>query len=96
MSFEMNKLITASVRLTSTILFAANAATEYFTAIIAMGQFDDKAESSDIDEIDLILGYRVSDKFDIEFVYTGVGNKAAPTDADTNFTRNIARVNYSF
>ena len=72
------------------------AVTERFIASLAQGNFEDKAKTTDIEETDLVLGYSVNEKLDIEFVHAVVDNKANVTDNGTNFSRTFTRVNYSF
>lgn len=78
------------------VLSVEYAATENFTASLALGKFEDKAKSTDIDETDIILGYGVNEQLDIEIVHTRVDNKADAIDAGTNFNRQFVRVNYNF
>lgn len=70
------------------------AATENFSATLAVGKFEDA--SIDIDETNLVLGYSVSDMLDVEFVHAVVDNNKDATDTDTNFSRSLVRVNYNF
>ena len=67
-----------------------------FTAGVALGHFEDKTKASNKDETDLMLGYNVSDTLGLEFVHTVVDNKGAPADTATNFSRQTARVTYTF
>jgi len=70
------------------------AATENFTASLAVGQFeDDNKTTTDTSETDFVLGYSVNEKLNVEFVHAVVDNKA---DASASFSRNFARVNYNF
>lgn len=70
--------------------------TKNFTATILQGQFEDKAKSTDTNETNIILGYNVTDKLSVKFIYTEAENKAAPTDLDSNFSGQFARMNYNF
>ena len=72
------------------------AATDKFTAGVALGHFEDKTKASNIDETNLVLGYNVSDALGLEFVHTMVDNKGDQTNAGTNFSRQTARVTYTF
>ena len=72
------------------------AASDKFTAGVALGHFEDNGKASNIDETDVILGYSVKDNLSIEFVHTMVDNKANQTDTGTNFSRQTARVTYTF
>lgn len=78
------------------VLSVDYSATENFTVRLAFGEFSNKAKSTDISETNLILAYTVNDKLDLEFTHTVVDNKAAPADADSNFSGQLARVNYNF
>jgi hypothetical protein len=70
------------------------AATDNLTASLAVGQFeDDNKTTTDTSETDFVLAYSVNEKLDVEFVHAVVDNKA---DASASFSRNFARVNYSF
>jgi len=70
---------------------------ERFTLAGVYGHFEDGTKaSSDIDELNAILTYSFNDKMDAELVHTIVDNDASPTDASTNFSRQLLRVNYNF
>lgn len=68
------------------------AASDKFTASVALGHFEDSTKTTEIDETNLILGYSVSDALNIEFVHTTVDDAGTAND----FSRQTARVTYSF
>ncbi len=72
------------------------AATDKFTAALAMGHFEDNGKATNIDETDIVLGYSMNELLNLEFVYAIVDNKGNPTDAGTNFSRQFARATYIF
>ena len=72
------------------------AASDKFTAGIALGHFEDKTKATNIDETDIVLGYSVKDNLNIEFIHTMVDNKGDQADAGTNFSRQTVRVTYTF
>ena len=68
---------------------------EQFVVSVAYGHFEDlNKTTTDIDEFNLILAYQLNDRFDMEFIYADVSNNAQPNDTDTNFSRQLLRVNY--
>ena len=73
------------------------AASDKFSAILASGNFEDKNKATtDISETDLILSYSFNEQFGFEFIHSVVDNKAAPADAGSNFSRQLARLSYNF
>lgn len=78
------------------VLKAEYAATSDLTITVARGHFEDKTKATNKDETNLVLGYSVKENLNIEFVHTMVDNKGNQTDEATNFSRNFARVNYTF
>ncbi len=72
------------------------AASNKFTAGVALGHFEDKTKASNIDETDIVLGYSVKDNLNIEFVHAMVDNKGDQADAETNFSRQTLRATYTF
>ena len=72
------------------------AVSDKFTAAVALGHFEDTTKTTNIDETNLVLGYSVKDNLNIEFVHAMVDNKGDPADAGTNFSRQTARVTYTF
>lgn len=69
-----------------------DAASDKFTAALAMEHFENNDKSTNIDETNLILGYSVSDVLNVEFVHTTVDDAGTAND----FSRQTARVTYSF
>lgn len=73
------------------------AITSDFSINFAVGHFEDGTKTtSDIDETNFILTYAFNDHADVAFTYTEVDNAAATTDAGTNFSRQLVRLNYHF
>ncbi|MEJ2052293.1 MAG: OprD family outer membrane porin [Calditrichaceae bacterium] len=71
--------------------------TDNFITAVGVGHFeDDGAINADIDELDVVLGYTISDNLDVEFVHADVENDAAPADPNSNFTRQVIRASYNF
>jgi hypothetical protein len=63
---------------------------------LAIGHFENNDKTTNIDETNIIIGYNMSDKSNIEFIHTVSDNKGAQTDAATNFSRQLARLTYAF
>ena len=75
------------------VLSVEYAASDKFTAAVAVGHFEDKDKTTDTDETNLILGYSASDSLDVEFIHTTVEDDADPTN---DFSRQTLRATYSF
>lgn len=72
-------------------------ASDKMTISIAAGQFEDKNKATtNTIENDIALSYSVNEKLDASLVYATVKNKAQSSDADTNFSRLFAQMNYTF
>lgn len=78
------------------VLSVEYAASDKFTASVALGHFEDSTKATDTDETNIVLSYSASDNLNLEFIHTVVDNKGTPTDPETNFSRQSARVTYSF
>ena len=64
---------------------------------VAYGHFEDENKTStDIDELNVIVSYVMSNYLDAELIYANVDNDASPADVDTNFDRYLLRFNYHF
>lgn len=74
------------------VLSVEYAASDKFTAAVAVGHFENNDQSTDIDETNLILGYSVSDSLSLEFVHTEVDD----LDPANDFSRQTARATYTF
>ena len=73
------------------------AVTDKLSLGFASGHFEDKGKANaNTNETDIVITYTISDQLDIGFAHVTVDNKAAPADAATNFSRNLARVSYNF
>lgn len=62
------------------------------------GHFSGKDGASDVEQVenDLILGYEITDKLDLEISYADINDKKNSGSADTGFNRLLARMNYGF
>lgn len=81
----------------ATVVSAEYAVSENFTVALALGHFEDENKATtDTDEMDLVLSYSLNEQTDFELVHTNIDNKATPTDASTNFSRQVARLSYNF
>ena len=78
------------------VLLFEYAASDKFTAAIAYGHFEDNGRATNIDEANIILNYSVKDNLNIEFIHAMVDNEGEQTDAGTNFSRQTARMTYTF
>jgi hypothetical protein len=78
------------------VLLFEYAASDKFTAAIAYGHFEDNGRATNIDEANIILNYSVKDNLNIEFIHAMVDNEGDQTDAGTNFSRQTARMTYTF
>jgi len=78
------------------VLSIEYAASDKFTAAIALGHFENNDASTKIDETNIIINYSVKDNFNIEFIHAMVDNKGDQTDAGTNFSRQTLRATYTF
>lgn len=74
------------------VLSVEYAASDKFTAAVAMGHFENNDASTKIDETNLILGYSASDALNVEFVHTTVDDAGTAND----FSRQTLRATYSF
>lgn len=73
------------------------AVSDALNATLAFAQFEDKDNATaDISETNIIVSYVFSDNLDIEFIHADVENDAAPSDPDSNFSRQLIRASYSF
>lgn len=63
---------------------------------LALGHFEDSSKTTNTDETDLILRYNTSEKLNLELIHAMLDNKSNPTDVVTNFTRQLARLTYTF
>jgi len=80
----------------SRIFSFGTAVSDKFAVSVVHGHFEDNAKATNIDETDILLGYSVKDNLNIEFVHAMVDNKGNQADAGTNFSRQTARVTYTF
>ena len=62
------------------VIFIKYDVSDKFTAMLAVGHFEDNGKTIDIDETNLILGYSVKDNLNIEFTHAMVDNKSDATD----------------
>lgn len=74
------------------VLSVEYAASDNFTAAVAVGYFENNDQSTKIDETNLILGYSVSDSLNVELIHATVDDVGTAND----FSRQTARVTYSF
>lgn len=95
---SMDELTIDGITDVSSYLIAADySISDDLSISLAFGHFEDgKKLTSDIDETDFVVSYAFNDKADIELIHANVNNDAAPTDVDTNFSRQVLRVNYHF
>lgn len=79
------------------VITAGYAVSDNFTISIATGHFEDKNKATtNTNETNITLALYASKKSYIEFIHMLVDNKALPTDAGTNFSRNLLRISYQF
>ena len=72
-------------------------ATEKLSVAVVRGHFENKGKtSSNNDETDINLEYKINSNMDMGYSYTQLDNKAQPTDDATNFSRHLLRINYVF
>ena len=95
---SMDELTIDGITDASSYLIGADySVTDDLSISLAFGHFEDgKKVTSDIDETDFVVNYAINDKTDVEYIYADVSNDAASTDVDTNFKRQVLRVNYHF
>lgn len=95
---SMDELTIDGINDASSYLIGADySVSDNLSISLAFGHFKDgKKITSDIDETDLVVNYAINDKTDVEYIYADVSNDAAPADVDTNFKRQVLRVNYQF
>ncbi len=73
------------------------AVSDKFSVGLATGHFEDKDKATtNTDQHDIVMTYNINDKLEASFVHAAVKNKAKPADAATNFSRNLARLSYTF
>ncbi|MDH5601457.1 MAG: OprD family outer membrane porin [Gammaproteobacteria bacterium] len=68
------------------------AATDKFTAAVAVGHFEDNGAATEIDETNVVLSYSASDSLDVELIHTTVDALGTADD----FSRQTLRATYSF
>ena len=78
------------------VLAAEYAITDKFTASVAVGHFENKGKTTNIDETDVVIDYNIADNFNLSFIHAMVDNKGDQTDAGTNFSRQTMRLTYTF
>ena len=95
---SMDELTIDGITDASSYLIGADySVTDDLSISLAFGHFEDgRKATSDIDETDLVVNYVINDKTDVEYIFANVSNDAASTDVDTNFRRQVLRVNYRF
>ena len=68
------------------------AASDNFTAGVAVGHFENNDASTKIDETNVVLSYDISDTFNLEFIHATVDDVGTAND----FSRQTLRATYSF
>jgi hypothetical protein len=95
---SMDEMTIAGLNDAEAYVFGAEYAfNDDLTAGFVYGHFeDDSASLADIDEINITVDYTISENLDVGFTHVDVDNDAAPSDPDTNFTRQLIRATYTF
>ena len=95
---SMDEMTIAGLNDAEAYVFGAEYAfNDDLTAGFVYGHFeDDGVTLADIDEINITVGYTISENLDVGYTHVDVDNDAAPSDPDTNFTRQLIRATYTF